>query len=329
MTDYADLELGLFQRDRASWRVELRFSQPFTDADTRLETSGPMVANLDPGEFRELLDDPDEYGAALGRALLANDLGAAYRQAIATSQSQGVTLRVRLLVGPNAGRLNRLRWETMRDPIDGSPLLTDENIVFSRYLSSMDWRPVGLMPKAGLRALVMVAGPSDLGEFEVGRPLDPIDVEAEVQRAREELTPIPTTVLAGRGKATLDCLFDSLRDGCDVLYLVCHGYEHADDPIMLLEDPDGRAAPVRGSALVERIYSVKARPPPPVPISMPNIRFSSRDNSSGRIFASSSAHRRGSQCERHRPGHVLAVFWIQLGFPVKILDKRSDLYRRL
>ena len=44
-----------------------------------------------------------------------------------------------------------LRWETLRDPRDGAALLAGEGLLFSRYLSSADWRPVRLRPQSELR----------------------------------------------------------------------------------------------------------------------------------------------------------------------------------
>jgi hypothetical protein len=258
MTDYADLEIGLHRRDSATWRVEIRYCQEGSDAD--INPSGALTVDIDPDELRQLADDEVAYGQALGRALLGGGVGDAYRQAIAAAQGQGVTLRVRLFVGPSAARLHTLRWETMLDPRDGSPLLTDENIIFSRYLSSNDWRPVRLRPRSELRALVVVAGPTDLGTFDIGHVLSPVAVEEEVSRARDGLAPLRTRVLASHGAATEDRLFDELRDGCDIFYLVCHGYVAGGEPVLLLENEDGTAAPVRGNELVDRIRDITRVP---------------------------------------------------------------------
>jgi CHAT domain/SIR2-like domain len=258
MTDYADLEIGLHRRDGVTWRSEVRYSQQESDADINLE--GAQSVDIDPRALKELEADTEAYGRALGQALLGGAVGDAYRQAIAAAQSQGVTLRVRLFVGPSATALHTLRWETMLDPRDGSPLLTDENIVFSRYLSSNDWRPVRLRPKSALRALVVVSGPTDLDRFQA-RVLAPVAVDDEVARAQEGLSPLPTRVLSEHGEVTEERLFSELRDGYDVLYLVCHGYLTDDDePTLLLENEDGTTARMRGSALVDRIRDLRRVP---------------------------------------------------------------------
>ena len=250
MTDYADLEIGLHRRDGVSWRVEVRYSQQESDADVNIE--GPLTVDIDPNELDQLIPDVAAYGRALGQAVFGGAVGDAYRQAVAASQSHGVILRVRLFVGPSATTLHRIHWETMLDPRDGSPVLTDENIVFSRYLSSNDWRPVRLRPKSALRALVVVSGPTDLDRFQA-RVLAPVAVEDEVERAQNGLSPLPSRVLANHGEVTEERLFDELRDGCDILYLVCHGYLAGDEPYLILENEDGTAARIRGSTLVDRI----------------------------------------------------------------------------
>ena len=254
MTEYAELEIGLHRRDDVTWRVELRLNLPRSDADIRFDSDGRMAVTLDPDELPDFAADEEAYGRALGSALLDGPVGEAFELATAAAQGQGVTLRVRLLIGPSASRLHALRWETLRSPRAGSPLLTDENIVFSRYLSSMDWRPVGLRPRSALRALVVVAGPSDVSGYGT-RDLAPVDVADEVERAQEGLRPIATTVLGGKDlRATEERLFAELHEAPDVLYLVCHGYRpRTGDPILLLEQEDGTAAMVRAGALVERI----------------------------------------------------------------------------
>ncbi|MGR6966275.1 CHAT domain-containing protein [Geodermatophilus sp. URMC 61] len=257
--EYADLEIGLHRRDAVTWTVELRFSLPRTDAETQLDVSGPLLAHIDPREL-DAIDDDEEYGAALGAGLLGPEVWAAVRTAVATSQSQGVRLRVRLVMGSSAAALHGLRWETLRSPIDRSTLLTNENVLFSRYLSSQDWRPVGVRPRGDLKALAVVAGPSDLDSIEAGRPLAPVRVEEELDRAREGLGSLSLTTLPGAGAPTAANLLDHVRRGVDVLYLVCHGYVVRDEPVLLLVDDDGHAAPLLGSELISQLRDLSRLP---------------------------------------------------------------------
>src|SRR6185369_8214768 len=105
MTDYADLEIGLHRRDAVTYGIELRFALPNTDAETRLDVDGPLVASIDT-QVLDQIDDDDEYGRELGRGLFTGGFGAAFRTAVATSQSQGIRLRVRLVVDRNAAALH-------------------------------------------------------------------------------------------------------------------------------------------------------------------------------------------------------------------------------
>jgi hypothetical protein len=257
--EYADLEVGLHRRDAVTWTVELRFALPRTDAETQLDVSGPLLAHIDPREL-DAIDDDEEYGVALGAGLFGHEVWAAVRTATATSLSQGVRLRVRLVMGSSATALHGLRWETLRSPTDRSTLLTDENVLFSRYLSSQDWRPVGVRPRGDLRALAVVAGPSDLDSIDAGRPLAPVRVDEELARAREGLGSLSLTTLPGAAAPTAANLLDQVRRGVDVLYLVCHGYVVRDEPVLLLVDEEGRAAPLLGSELIGQLRDLPRLP---------------------------------------------------------------------
>ena len=257
--EYADLEIGLHRRDAVTWTVELRFSLPRTDAETQLDVSGPLLADIDPREL-DAIDDEEEYGLALGSGLFGHGLGAAFQTAVATSQSQGVRLRVRLVMGSSATALHGLRWETLRSPTDRSTLLTNENVLFSRYLSSQDWRPVGVRPRGELKALAVVAGPADLDSIDAGHPLAPVRVDEELARARERLASLSLTALPGIAAPTAANMLDQVRRGFDVLYLVCHGYMVRDEPVLLLVDEDGHAAPLLGSELINQLRDLSRLP---------------------------------------------------------------------
>jgi len=257
MTDCADLEIGLHRRDADSYGVELRFSQPGSDADVRLVRGGPSLVHLDFERLRALSLDSAAYGQLLGESLFADPaVWTAFAQARSTAQVLEVGLRLRLFIGPSAPELHSLRWETLRDPQDGSPLLTGEQVLFSRYLSSLDWRPVRLRPQADLRALVVIANPANVTDYQ----LAPLDVEGELERARSGLGSIPVTPLASGGSATLENASAHLRDGYDILYLVCHGALIKGVPHLWLEGEAGDVKVVVGSELATRLRELEQRP---------------------------------------------------------------------
>jgi hypothetical protein len=268
MTTYADLEIGLHHRDADRYSVELRFNDPESDGEVRLRARVPPLAQFDLDRLRELPVDDEAYGQHLSDGLFGDSaVATAFAQARSTAEAREVPLRLRLFVGPSAPELHNLRWETLRDPQDGSHLLTGEQILFSRYLSSPDWRPVGPRPRADLRALVVVANPAGISDYQPGGvPLSPLDVDGEVARARSGLGEIPITLLASGGTASLNGIGECLREGghlgpgFDVLYLACHGAMVKGQPHLWLEDEEGGVEVVAGSELVTRLRESRHRP---------------------------------------------------------------------
>ncbi|MCB0059513.1 MAG: CHAT domain-containing protein [Caldilinea sp.] len=250
-----DLELTLHRRDAGVYGIDLRFSDPASEADKRLSSSASV--RFDDDALRQHNLDPEAYGALLAGDLLGdNGVRAFLGEALAAAQAADVPLSLRLAIGANAGELHSLRWETLRLPQSDAPLLTGEHLRFSRYLSSLDWRPVRLRPQAELRALVVVADPANPATWGVAE----IDAAKEVAAARAGLGEIPVTELATRGEVTLANLAAHLRDGYDIVYLVAHGALADGEPHILLEEADGSGTWTPGRELVTRIYELQERP---------------------------------------------------------------------
>ncbi len=263
MNKYADLEIGLHRRELDTYSVDFRFSQPDSETDVR---PGRGDAQIDLKALQKFLPGSADYSQALTSSLFTDPaVLTAFSQAVASVQTSGSALRVRLLIGSSAPELHGIHWETLRNPQTDAPLCTDENILFSRYLSSLDWRPVHLRPKGDLKALVVVANPSNLSDYQ---NLAPVDVEGETTRARENLGPIHVTTLppspsdtAPGSRASLPNLIARLRDeNPDILYLVAHGALTRDEPKIWLEDEDGKAAVTSGTELVTRLRELSERP---------------------------------------------------------------------
>lgn len=265
MDKYANLEIGLHRREANTYVVDFRFNQPDSETDIRL-TQG--VAEFDLESLGALPPGSAEYGRALSDSLFANDdVKTAFVQALTSAQTMNASLRLRLLIGPSAPELHSLYWEALLHPVDNTPLATNENILFSRYLSSLDWRPVRLRPQEDLSALVMIANPVNLSEYN----LAPIGVAGELKRAQESLGTIPICTLpdeGGEGRATIGALFEHLRladhdddEHCfDIIYLVCHGVMAQGEPWLWLEDEQGNAARTSGTELVTRLKELEQRP---------------------------------------------------------------------
>ncbi len=71
MPDYADLEIGLHRRDAENYVIELRFSQPESDADTRLLQTTPVL-QFDFDALREYSLNDVRYGQLLAEQLFAD-----------------------------------------------------------------------------------------------------------------------------------------------------------------------------------------------------------------------------------------------------------------
>jgi hypothetical protein len=260
MDKYADLEIGLRRREADVYGVDFRFSQPNSETDIRPSQG---AARLD---FKAINIHPPgsaEYGRALSEALFGDPaVNTALAQALASSQSLSLALRLRLLIDASAPELHSLHWEALRRPGGDTPLCTDQNLVFSRYLSSQDWRPVNLRPKSDLRALVVVANPLNLNEFQ---NLAPLDTDGEIGRARKALGEITTASLPDdktpERRATLGNIIALLSEGGqDILYLHCHGALIKDEPYLWLEDDEGKAVVTPGKDLAARLRELPRRP---------------------------------------------------------------------
>lgn len=267
MTDFVDLEIGL-RRDGDDYAVELRSSLPGRDMEVRI---GYSRVQLDAAELDERSPDDGDYGRYLTEQLFAGATESQdetpekiFYQARSLAQDRRIPLRVRLFIGPNAPELHNLCWERLCDPLDWTPLLTDENVPFSRYLSSMDWGRVTLRRKTELKALVVAANP-DLPDHS---PLVQLDVPGELTQLAPSLEGTSVTLLASEGaqglvpegRATLANIKTHLRDGYDILYLVCHGTREGDESTLWLENEDGSVAWVSGAKLVADMRKLPVLP---------------------------------------------------------------------
>ena len=259
MQEYADLELGLHRFEAGQYTVEMRFIMPGSDTDTRLGQGAPVHVRLDVETLRELMLEPKEYGTALTKALFEPaELQVAFAEALASAHSQDIPLRLRLLIGASAPELHAIRWELLNNPKNNAPLATDEMILFSRYLASSDWRPVKLKGKGDLKALVAIANPSDLGNYKLAA----IDEAGELDRAKTGLENIPVVNLPEGGeRSTLNSILQKLQaQPFDILYLVCHGYVANGQPVLCMENEEGKLDRVAGVDFVARIRELQNRP---------------------------------------------------------------------
>jgi hypothetical protein len=260
MSEPADLELSLQRHSPGAYRVEFRYNQPDSDTDVRLAGDKPARTRIPFDELERLKFDPQQYGQALSQALFADpEVRLAYERASASAESAGLPLRLRLQIEASEPELQNLAWETLYDPHIGLPMAMNEKVLFSRYLSSQDLRPVRLRAKGELRAVLAAASPINLEDYS----LAPFDVQTALSPIRDGLGALVKTSLpdgSSSSHITLEAILASLRAGCDILYLVCHGTFDGEETYLWLEDEQGRAAQVAGSAFAANLAGLEQPP---------------------------------------------------------------------
>ncbi len=258
---YAILDIKFRRREASEYTVELRFSLPEKSSEVEFGLGKPGTVQFDIPSLTRLENKPEAYGRKLSEFLFADkQVRDGFVQAKASAKVENMALRLRLEIDPLAANLHSLRWETLRDPQDSSPISTNENILFSRYLTGLDWMPVRpRSEREGMPALVVIANPTDLGAYGMA----PIDVDEEIQRIKKSLMKTqPDTLPGNRGSfASLDNMMSCLRSGdYELLYLVCHGRQVGEVPYLFLQDEHGEVVRVSGADLVERLRELPRRP---------------------------------------------------------------------
>ncbi len=256
--NHCELEFRIEWLDLGRYFVTARFSYPARDMEDQLLE--PFEINIDTEKLKLLGADPLAYGQQLSDMLFGPP-GSKVYQAFDTARNLAAaqtSLRIRLAIQSSAPELHSIRWELLVDPINHQPLLLQENIWFSRFLSSQDFSPRPELDNDFLKALVVVASPNDLAsKWQLGA----IDKPQEVQRAMTSLAEggrtaarriVPTALVGG---ATLYNIATALHTHCyDVLYLVCHGaLIDGHEPRLLLEADNGTGHSIAGQELVERL----------------------------------------------------------------------------
>lgn len=261
MDEFADLELGLHRHFSDFYSVDFRYSKPGSAADVRLGQGKPILVQFDQEALNTLRNSPAAYGRALTDCLFSDPiLTKTFGDALASAATLNVPLRLRLFIGATAPELHALRWETLNNPINSTPLCTNQNLLFSRYLGSADWRPMRLREQTRLGALVAAANPIDLSEYE---DMAEVDTKGEIARARTALGAVAVTALPSpeRQRVTLGNIIGQIaQDAPDIFYLACHGTLKKDEPLLWLEDEDGRVRRVPGEELVLQLKELRHPP---------------------------------------------------------------------
>ena len=253
MTNCAELDIILTRHDLPACRVELRIRPAGSETE---QAPQPGIAHIPFQTLLELQPQPDAYGRTLAAAIFADEsVRSAFGNARVAAETARSPLQIRLLIPFDDGQLQGLLWETLADPQRNSPLFSDEQVRFTRYLSSDDWTPVTPLPRGDLTALLAVAAPTDLADYNLAG----INAAKELERARAALDDIPAVALDG--PVTLNALIDRIHvERPDIVYLVAHGRLAPGGPTLWLENDTGTSAPVKGSELATRLAEHAHKP---------------------------------------------------------------------
>ncbi len=252
MRRYADLEIAFRKRDDRSYSLGFRFNGADDEAEQRSDPD-PVIA-VDFASLKLSGDDPSTYAAKLNAALFTPEVVGLFGRFRSAADQQQAILRLRLSIESSAPELHAVHWEMLRDPfVAGAPLFMGEQTVVSRFLGSgQDWRPIRLRPKAELRALAAIANPARASTYN----LAPIDAEQELSLARQAMAGIQVESLAPGGPLAITALGARLREGFDILYLVCHGLMRDQEPFLCFDE----GPPVPAQELVQLVRELAERP---------------------------------------------------------------------
>lgn len=253
-----NLEFRLRSLAPGNYAIDLHFDDLASAAPAELASGAPFA--LDAEVLRATALNPVLYGAQLSTMLFADrDVLKGWATAWGYTLRGDAPLRVRLHIVAEATELHALRWELLQHPQSDQFLATDERVVLSRYLDSGAMAPLRRRAAGELRALVLIANPANLADFQLAA----VDVAGESSRARVALSALsPTIIASGQSGAPIGAglIAERSRDGYDVIALVAHGGFRDGEPFVMLEDTDGRAAPIMASVLVDMLSQLSRRP---------------------------------------------------------------------
>ncbi len=261
--DYLDFDIALTHEgqgytahvlDSPAGQASTPFTLPFGAADLArfmVAVGPPRVTSrrLVPAESRVV--DVREYGRRLADALLAGDVGRAFRDSLATATAQGRDLRLRLRLDA-VPDLDPVPWEYLYDKgLERFVALSQETPVV-RLLDALD-RPPVVTVEPPLRVLVMVSSPSDL---------EPLAVDREKQLLRAttgDLVAAGLLEVVIVEDATLTALQRVLLDDYHVFHFIGHGGfdEQAQEGVLVLEHDDGTAHRVSGARLGTLLHDAR------------------------------------------------------------------------
>jgi WD40 repeat protein len=252
-------EITIQRQSGDSWPIVVEHSRPGELLPLRSEGSLKLSSeNLQ--ELISLLGQATDYGTLLGKALFRDEIRDAFVSALSETHEP---LRVLLFIEASDKELRTLRWEKLCAPIDGGwqLLALSQRVPFSFYIPAITDRRFPPIGRRDLRALVLVASPSDSQKYNLAN----FDVEASINSVKSSLGEIRCDILAAVdgaiGPPTLDELCTQLTDRTKqytLLHFVSHGRVTKDGETALYwSKADNTVEVVTATRLLERLKPLR------------------------------------------------------------------------
>ncbi|MEG4923449.1 CHAT domain-containing protein, partial [Microcoleus sp. F10-D1] len=247
----------------SSWPIVVRCKQP--DGLT-IHSKETLELNQDDlNKLTQQQENEREYGTHLGKALFRGAVYDTFVRALSKS-SQDSVLRILLSIeAADNDPIKTLHWERLCAPIDADGswhlLARDQRVPFSLYIPTIIDRRFPPIGRRDLRALVLVASPSNIGKFQ----LAPFDVEAVLSGVKEALGEIPYEILANDvagaiGPPTLQELSKQLTNAkkpYTMLHFVAHGkLLDNGETVLYWANADNQVQPVTGEELLSELKNI-------------------------------------------------------------------------
>jgi hypothetical protein len=261
-------------------------------------------------QLADLRNESDDlgYGRKLAECLFAgpeDHLKNAFNEALTIAEVTDSTLRVRIIIDPRAAELHSAVWELLAVQGLGPvytpvpvPIATDEKHYFSRYLNP----PIKALRQFSdtLRCVVLIANPrhrrgADLHLDDIDVPRQALVIESQMQ------CEVETVRLLGAA-ASRSRLLQEVRQGADIVYIVCHGKMIDGKPLLYFESANRELEEVDGVLLAQAIAGM--REPPPTLV----------------VFGSCESAGKGNACENLEEGFLASIgaHMIAAGVPAVI-----------
>ena len=247
----------------SSWPIVVRCKQPDGLSIHSKETL--ELSQDDLNKLTQQQENEKEYGILLGKALFRGSVRETFVRALSKS-SQDCRLRILLSIeAADNDEVKTLHWERLCAPIDADGdwhlLARNQRVPFSLYIPTIIDRRFPPIGRRDLRALVLVASPSNIGKYQ----LAPFDVETALSGVKEALGDIPYEVLANDvagaiGPPTLQELSKQLTNAkkpYTLLHFISHGKLMAQgETVLYWAQADNQVQPVTAEELIGELKNI-------------------------------------------------------------------------